>query len=98
MLLVLRPLPAPLLAPLLPAREGRAAPLSQPRHLMAEESREPPPRRRPATLAPVAGAAVATSETLRLELLLPAPLEPMATRPSPTRRRGPAAPSGPSRP
>ena len=90
MLLVLRPLPAPLLAPLLP--------LSQPRHLMAEESREPPPRRRPATLAPVAGAAVATSETLRLELLLPAPLEPMATRPSPTRRRGPAAPSGPSRP
>ena len=83
-----------LLAPLRPARAGHAALLLR---LTAEEpSREPPRRRRPPTPAPVAGAAATVSGTP----LLPAelPLGPTATRPSQTRRRGPAAPSGPSRP
>ena len=44
LMLLPRPLPAPLLAPLRPARAGRAAPLSQPRRLMAA--------RRPAKTAP----------------------------------------------
>ena len=101
LMLLPRPLPAPLLAPRRPARAGRAAPLSQPRRLMAEgSSREPPPRRRPPMRAPVvAGAAAAASGGTPLPAATAALLlEPTATRPSPTLRRGPAAPSGQSRP